>query len=86
MTTFEHNANAGNGVVNVEGTTAYTGDLCAVQCVTACTFTEFAENGLETATKVTEGVAGQIFFNGRGITAVTAASGNKWRGYKRLTY
>ena len=84
MNAHDHNTSGSNGVVNVEGTTAYTGDLYSVQCITACVFTEFTERGMEGSTKVTEGTAGQTIINGQGITAVTASAGNKWRGNIRF--
>lgn len=86
MTTFEHNANAGNGVVVETGTTAVTGDFSAIQVLEEANFSAFTENGsLGDAMTGFAIPAGTILYNGKGITAFTLTSG-KVRAYKRLTY
>lgn len=86
MNAFEHNANAGNGVVVETGTTAVTGDFSAIQILEAATFTVFTEQGSSGDVMTGFSIpAGTILYNGRGITAFTMSSG-KVRAYKRLTY
>ena len=85
MNAFEHNANAGNGVVNVTNTSPVTGDFYAVQVVTAATFSAFTERGATGSITTSEVAAGTWFLNGQGITGFTLSAGSV-RAYKRLVY
>lgn len=86
MTTFEHNAGGGNGVIVETGTTAVQGDFYAIQVLADATFTTFTENGASGDAMTGFTVpAGTVLYNGRGITAFTMSSG-KVRAYKRQTY
>ena len=86
MNAYEHNADAGNGVVIESGTDAITGDFSAIQVLVAATFTVFTERGSSGDAMTGFAVpAGTILYNGQGITAFTMSSGTV-RAYKCLTY
>ena len=86
MNAYEHNANAGNGIVIETGTTAVTGDFFSIQVLEAATFTTFTERGASGDAMTGFSIAaGTILENGQGITAFTLSSG-KVRASKRLTY
>ncbi len=75
----------GNGVRVESGTTAITGDFCAVQVIVAATFSAWTENGNDGANDAMTGFAipaGTILYNGLGITALTLTSGTI-RCYRR---
>jgi len=75
----------GNGVLVESGTTAITGDFCAIQVLVAATFATFTENGTDSAADAMTGFAipaGTILYNGLGISAVTLTSGTI-RCYRR---
>lgn len=73
----------GAGVITETGTTAITGDFCAIQILEAATFSAFKENGGNGDAMTGFSIpAGVTIFNGLGITAFTLTSG-KCRAYKR---
>jgi hypothetical protein len=75
----------GNGVVVETGTTAITGDFCAVQILEEANFSLFTEKLAKGPGDAMTGFAipaGTILFNGLGITAFTLTSG-KVRAYNR---